>query len=67
MEKSIKLMQETQCEGCNEAIFALIGDFNHFVDDASAADGRGHFLSSYDGEEQEVKIGKTMYFLYRTN
>jgi hypothetical protein len=67
MEKSVKHMQETLCESCNEAIFALIGDFSHFVNDAISADGRGHFLSPYDGEEQEVKVGKTMYFLYRLN
>lgn len=67
MERSIRHMQKTMCESCNEAIFALIGDFNYFVNDAIASDGRGHFLSSYDGEEQEVTIGKTMYFLYRQN
>ncbi len=30
-------------------------------------DGRGHCLSSYDGEEHEVKIGDEWFYIYRTN
>lgn len=30
-------------------------------------DGRGHSLSSYDGEEYEEEIGGTTYYIYRTN
>ena len=47
-----KLLQD-KCESANEAILKLIKDFDHFVEDAVASDGRGHFLSSYDGYENE--------------
>lgn len=30
-------------------------------------DGRGHCLSSYDGEEHEVKIDGEWYYIYRVN
>lgn len=30
-------------------------------------DGRGHSLSSYDGNEYEEKVNGTMYFIYRIN
>ena len=30
-------------------------------------DGRGHNLASYDGNEEEVKVDETYYFIYRTN
>lgn len=30
-------------------------------------DGRGHSLSSYDGNEHEEKIDGVWYFIYRTN
>lgn len=45
----------------NEAYKCIIHNIDDFVDDAINADGRGHFLSSYDGEEVEIDG----YFLYR--
>lgn len=30
-------------------------------------DGRGYCLSPYDGEEHEIKVDGTWYFIYRTN
>ena len=51
----------------SEAVKSLIEDFDHFVDDAVLSDGRGHFLSSYDGYEHEVKINGNYYYIYRTN
>ena len=73
----IKSFQEQHCEGANETIMALIEDFDEFVSDAISADGRGHFLSHYDGEEQEESImreeedGITLteitYYIYRVN
>ena len=30
-------------------------------------DGRGHYLSGYDGEEHEVTLNGTTYYVYRTN
>lgn len=61
-DKVFSALQE-QCESANEAIKAMIDDFDYFVEDAVATDGRGHFLSGYDGEERES--GK--YFIYRIN
>ena len=54
------------CEGGNGGLVALINDFDHFVDDAIACDGRGHFLSGYDGEEIEyIPDTGEMLFIYR--
>ena len=53
--RSIQQIQE-QCEGANSAIKAMIDDLEDFVHDAISADGRGHFLSSYDGNEYEASI-----------
>ncbi len=65
-EKSFSVIQEA-CEGANKAILAMIDDKERFINDAIACDGRGHFLSQYDGEENEVKIGEEYYFIYQTN
>ncbi len=53
--KSISVIQQ-QCESANSAVKAMIDDLEDFVQDAISADGRGHFLSSYDGNEHEVCI-----------
>ncbi len=62
-EEMVKGFQESKCEGANETILAMISDFDEFVEDAISADGRGHFLSGYDGDE--VEAGE--YFIYRLN
>jgi hypothetical protein len=57
---------QPQCESANDAIEQIIeqGDgLDDFVEQAISADGRGHFMSSYDGEENE----EGEYFIYRTN
>lgn len=59
----IEAFQRDKCESANETILALINDFDEFVEDAISADGRGHFLSHYDGEEHETEN----YYIYRTN
>jgi len=61
-DEVIKILQE-KCEGANEGLKAMIEDIDEFVVDAISADGRGHFMSSYDGEEHE----HGNYFIYRTN
>ena len=65
-EEVIKKLQELH-ENSNKAIRSLIKDFDHFVSDAVCADGRGHFLSSYDGEENEQTINGNVYYIYRSN
>lgn len=71
---TIKIIQE-KCEDANPAIMQLIqwnlrsGPENlllnqmHFINDAIMSDGRGHFISHYDGEE--IEAGE--YFIYRLN
>jgi hypothetical protein len=65
-EDVFKALSE-KCENSNETVKSLIKDFDHFVDDAVLSDGRGHFLSSYDGNEHEVNIKGNYYYIYRTN
>jgi hypothetical protein len=42
------------CEGANYLIEKMITDINQFIEDAISIDGRGHFLSTYDGIEYNV-------------
>ena len=37
-----------------------------FVDAAVGADGRGHHLAQYDGEEIEIHVGDEIIYAYRT-
>lgn len=52
-EKAIEKMQREMSEDANPLIRRIIGEsnLNKFVKTAIQADGRGHFLSPYDGEE----------------
>ena len=54
---------QDSCETANDAIFKLIKNFDELVEDAVGTDGRGHFLSGYDGNENE----QGDFYLYRTN
>ena len=65
-EKSLIAMQRESCEDCNEFIKAMIEGtcgMDSFVESAIETDGRGHFISMYDGEENE----QNEYFIYRVN
>jgi hypothetical protein len=69
--ESLRTMQEKSCEGANDFILSLVEKtcgLADFVSAAISADGRGHFLSFYDGEETEISIpdNDTLY-LYRCN
>ena len=49
----IRILQG-RCEDSNEYIYSLVSDnFDRLVEGAIASDGRGHFLSGYDGEETD--------------
>jgi hypothetical protein len=61
--EALEKMQGELCESANPIIEALIKDMDHFVSDAISSDGRGHFLSQYDGEENE----EGEFYIYRTN
>lgn len=63
VSRSLRNMQKDSCEGCNDFIRALVDGtcgIDEFVAQAVIADGRGHFLSLYDGEEGE----QGGYFIY---
>ena len=67
---AVKALAESQgklCEGANELVFALIKSFKRFWREAVSADGRGHFLNTYDGNEHEVKVGDSFFYVYRVN
>jgi len=40
-------------------------DYKGFKHDCSF-DGRGHTLASYDGQEEEIEVEGTTYYIYRT-
>lgn len=67
--KAIKLVQEKLSESATPLIRAIIDDFDEFVEDAVDADGRGHFLASYDGEEIELADdnGYIQFYAYQIN
>jgi hypothetical protein len=55
--ESLRHMQEKACEDANAFIASLIKKtcgLDYFVERATREDGRGHFLSPYDGEEIEL-------------
>lgn len=57
---------QEKAEGANEGILAMIEGtcgLKSFVQAAISADGRGHFLAGYDGNENESGD----YYIYRTN
>jgi hypothetical protein len=64
--KSLRNMQENSCEDCNDFIRNIIDStcgMDSFVKSAIESDGRGHFISYYDGKENE----NGEYFIYRVN
>ena len=42
-------------------------DKEEFIDDVIISDGRGHTISSYDGEENEIEYNNEWYYIYRMN
>lgn len=52
-KEALEKIQGHFCEGINELIRAMIEDMDEFVEDAICDDGRGHFISMYDGRENE--------------
>lgn len=66
-QKALQEAQAKLCEGANDLVESMIDDLDDFIEDAIRADGRGHFLSSYNGEENEESVGGTTYYIYREN
>lgn len=54
-----KIAQEKLCESANDLLLSIIDDFDEFVDDAEAIDGRAHFLAQYD--DKEIELGDGLY------
>ena len=61
--ESLRHAQENCCENANGLVFALIDDMDEFVEDAINADGRGNFISRYDGVENE----QDGFYIYRVD
>ena len=67
---SLRSMQEKSCESANDFILSLVEKtcgIESFIESAVAADGRDHFMSSYDGEEIECQIDGQYLYIYRIN
>lgn len=66
LEDAIKAFQSDKCESANDALLALVekcSSLEDFTQSAISADGRGHFLSPYDGNEDEAGD----FYVYRLN
>lgn len=66
-EKYLTKIQSDLCEGANDLVRSMINDIDDFVEDAISSDGRGHFMNTYDGEENEIKVDGEYYYIYRIN
>lgn len=65
--EALEKIQGHFAEGINALVKALISDIDKFVEDAICADGRGHFISHYDGRENEEEVNNVTYYIYRMN
>ena len=65
-EGIFEALQE-KCEGANDLILSAIKDKKYLVEDAINLDGRGHFISYYDGIEYEQYINDNFLYCYRLN
>lgn len=64
LRKAIEIYQREECENANEPLVELVEKncgLILFAEKAIQEDGRGHFLASYDGEENEI-AGADLYF-----
>lgn len=61
--EALRDAQGKSCESLNGLCHALIDDIEEFVQDAITEDGRGNFISFYDGEQNE----QNGLFIYRLN
>ena len=64
---AIEALQEAKSEDANDDIMEMIEDIDEFVEDSISADGRGHFLATWDSEENEIEIEGKTYYVYRIN
>lgn len=63
LKRAIEIFQREECENANEPLFELVDKtcgIIKFTEEAISADGLGHFLATYDG--QEIEAGKFIIF-----
>lgn len=65
--KALVMVQEKLCESATPLIRALLENEGEFIEDAIEADGRGHFLSGYDGKEEKIVFAEELFYIYRQN
>ena len=66
VEEALVKVASELCESANPIFRAMVGDrFPELVKAAIAADGRGHFLSTWDGNEVEVWVDNEALYIYR--
>ena len=54
LARALQIVQAKLCEDANDLVSVLVADrMDDFVQEATSADGRGHFLSPYDGVERD--------------
>ena len=62
---TLELLVE-ECEPASPILRAAISEnMQDFINSAIRDDGRGHFLSRYNGEERSVKITGDIVYLYK--
>jgi len=71
-EAVFKAIQDNdKCEDNNDAILSIIKGtcgIPEFIESAVNADGRGHFLSGYDGEENYLRASDgSVLYAYKIN
>ncbi len=64
--KALADMGEDANDGVRAIIVGACGIYR-FVESAISTDGRGSFLSGFDGKEHEVSVDGYEYYLYRQN
>lgn len=62
---------QDKCEDANDTFLTLINEvgagIEEFTSKAISSDGRGHFLSGYDGKEEEATVKGALFYVYRVN
>jgi hypothetical protein len=70
LEEVVFNVLHTLFESANPAVTGIVKatcGLDKFIDAAIAADGRGHYLACYDGNESEIEYEGVVYYIYRTN
>ncbi len=60
---ALREMQSRLCESANPLVLAMIKNFHAFAKEAISIDGRGHFISMYDGVSRKIDD----HYIYRIN